>query len=69
VEHDLEVRGVHLVDHALGFREIFLLPSELAVARVPARRRERGAEIDQRIARQFLFSKRARDPADFIRAG
>ena len=58
---------VHLVDHALRIGKVLLLPPELAVARVPARRRELGAEIDERVARQLLLAKRLRDRQDLVR--
>ena len=42
------------------------MPGELAVARVPSRRRELGAEVDQRVARQLLLAHRARDAEDLV---
>ena len=69
VEDHLEVLGVHLVHHAFGFGKVLLLPPELAVARVPARGRELGAEIDERVARQLLLAERLRDGQDLVRPG
>ena len=47
----------------LRIGKVLGLPGELAVARVPARRRELGAEIDQRVARQLLLAERPRHPS------
>ena len=68
VQHDLVVERVEIVDRLLRIREDVLLPLELAVVRVPARRTEVGAEIDQRVARQLLLAHRLRDPHDFVGA-
>src|SRR5258708_10463981 len=66
VEHDLVVQVVQVRDSLFGIREGLLLPGELAVVGVPARRAEVGAEIDQRIARQALLAHRPGDPHDLV---
>ena len=68
VQHDFVVLRVRVVDEALRVGKVLRLPAELAVARVPSRRRELGAEIDQRVARQLLLAERARHPVDLVRA-
>jgi hypothetical protein len=60
---------VSVADELLRIGEVLSLPFELAVACVPSRRAELGAEIDQRVARQLLFAERARDPVDLIGSG
>ncbi len=57
---------VQLVEHLLRLREVFRVPGELAVVRIPARGDEVGAEIDERIARQLLLAELARDAHDLI---
>ncbi len=59
VQHDLEMLGVQFVEHLLRIGKVRRVPGELAVARIPAGRRELGAEIDQRVAGSF-FSRNVR---------
>ena len=48
--------------------EVRRMPGEFAVACVPARRRELGAEIDQPVARQLLLAERLRDAENLLLA-
>src|SRR5262245_115290 len=68
VQHSFESLSVQIVDHLLRIREILWMKCELSVVSVPARRCEVGAQIDQCVARQFLFPKGPRDPFDLFGA-
>src|SRR5262249_47661333 len=68
VHRDSEVLAVQLREHLLGIGEVRRMPGELAVARVPARRRELGSEIDEKIAGQLLLAERFRFGEDFVPA-
>src|SRR5687767_10832695 len=63
---DLEVIGMERVHHSFWIGEVGLVPGELAVARVPSRRRELGAQVDERVAGELFLAKRLRDAEDFF---
>src|SRR5262245_11057981 len=56
-----------LCDHSLRIREIRRMPGELSVSCAPPRWREAGAEINQSVTRQLLFSECTRDTQDLLR--
>ena len=66
---DPQMFRVDLVEDSLRVGEIRWMPGELAVAGVPAGRRELRPEVDERVARQVLLAKGACDAEDFGRAG
>jgi hypothetical protein len=66
VEDHLEVEPVQRLDDPLWIGEVGRVERELAVVRVPAGRREAGAQIDERVAWQSLFAERARDLHNLI---
>ena len=57
VKNHLVVERVKSVDRFRRIGEILFLPAELPVPRVPARWRELGAEVDQRITGQLLLAE------------
>ena len=67
VQDDAIVQRVEFLDRAFRIREVRRVPGELAVVRVPARRREIRSEIDQRVARQLLLAHRSGDRGDLRR--
>ena len=62
VDDHLHVPGVQVVEHFLGIAlEHARIEVERRLPRVPARRREAGAQVDDRVQRDFLFAERVND--------
>jgi hypothetical protein len=68
VQHDLVMHRVQRVDHPRRIRKVLWVPGELTVPRIPARWRELGSKIDQRVAGQLFLAERACDAKHFLRA-
>src|SRR5262249_3680275 len=66
VQNDPEMLVVEFTDRLLRIRKICWMPRELCIPRIPAGGSEAGTQINQRIARQFLFSEGPGDAHDLL---
>src|SRR5262249_53654772 len=66
MQYYAKIHSVQLIDHFFRFRKHVTVEDKRTVRGIPTRRSETRAEINQRIAGQFLFAKSFCDPENRI---